>query len=458
MTVSSFVKARLPSSGAATTRGRFLVRQGSQARSAQSCAAEALSRCSATPSPRGLLVHRSFATAAAMPLKGTVVRESHERHGGKMVDFAGYALPVQYAGEGNKQALSIVDSVKWTRTKCSLFDVSHMCSIKWFGKDAAKFLETVTVADVQAMPNMKGGLSLLTLPSGGILDDTMLTRVDESAESSSPNYIYQVVNAGCATKDLAHLEMQLAAFVKKESADCAMEVHWDDRGLFALQGPAAAATLEKLSGQSLQSLPFGAAVWLPLCGEKCFVTRAGYTGEDGFEIFAPGKTVAANVWDQLVEAEDVRLAGLGVRDALRLEAGLCLYGHDLDESTTPIEASLAWTIAKSRRIGDRANFLGSDVILDQLNNKTDKKRRIGLLVEGPVPAREGMALVTDAGEKIGTVTSGRESPILNQKIAMGYLDKPFNKVGTKVKVQIRSKKADATVVKMPFVPTKYYKP
>lgn len=441
---------------------------------------------------------------------------------------------MQYAGE-SRQALSILDSVKWTRERCSLFDVSHMCSITWHGKDAAEFLELMTPADVQNMPLMKGGLSvifiaqtkrysplrvsdccnlsnwpsqqllhhraihkslsqLLPTPTGGILDDTMITKA-ASASSSCASFrpewrgehddhlIYQVVNAGCADKDLDHLKSHLKDFVTSKNKDCAMEIHWDERGLFALQGPQAQAVLDRfiqkhaiLGGSrllgddfDLSKVAFGAAFWLPLrSGASCFVTRGGYTGEDGFELFVPNvKSEAGIVWDELLEDDDVRLAGLGVRDALRLEAGLCLYGHDIDETTTPIEANLAWTIAKARRSGERANFLGADVILKQLHEKTDKKRRVGLIVEGPAPAREGMELVESGFSEasgssggvhvIGKITSGRESPILGQKIAMGYLDKPFNKIGTKVQVKIRSKRAEATVVKMPFVPTKYHK-
>ncbi|CAD7925484.1 unnamed protein product [Amoebophrya sp. A25] len=426
---------------------------------------------------------RYFAKTA---LKPTIVKDSHVAYGGKLVDFAGYALPVQYsssamnagdAAERNKHALSIVDSVKWTRESCSLFDVSHMCSLSWHGRDATEFLETMCVADVQALAPGQGGLSLLTSATGGIIDDTMITKLygggqeeeyflkqgtsiggDSVGNSSSTHdsCIYQVINAGCADKDLDHLKKHLETFTSS-GKDCRLRVHWDERGLFALQGPQAAGVLERLAKQSVAKFGFGSAFFLDLVGTPCLIARGGYTGEDGFEIFAP-KEVACQVWDGLLEDDAVRLAGLGVRDALRLEAGLCLYGHDIHEETTPVEASLLWTIAKTRRSGTRANFLGAEPVLKQVAEKSDSKRRVGLVVEGPVPAREGMDLLDPAsGNKIGVVTSGRESPVLGTKIAMGYLNKPFNKIGSSVKVKIRSKTADAKVVKMPFVETRYYK-
>lgn len=391
---------------------------------------------------------RNFST----DLKRTLTYEEHLKEGGKMVDFAGYAMPVQYEAKGSKHALSIIDSTKWTRESASLFDVSHMCSIRWTGKDAFDFVERVTTADVYGLPPMTGSLSVITNERGGVIDDTLVTKCNSKEHGE---HVYQVVNAGCAPKDLKHFEEELGKF----GGDVKMEVMWDNRGLFAIQGPKAAEVLQRLSPSTdLKSVPFGQCLWMTLEGAECLVSRCGYTGEDGFEVFVPG-SAAVPVWQLLSSQAEVRLAALGARDSLRLEAGLCLYGHELDEDTTPSEAGLSWVVPKARREGAKNKFIGSEEILAQLADKSRYKRlRAGLMPASGPPAREGAEIETLDGQVVGTVTSGSMSPCLKKNISIGYINKPHNKQGTDLQVVVRGKRYPAKVVKMPFVPTKYYKP
>jgi len=392
---------------------------------------------------------RPFASTAS--LKKTLVHAEHVEDGGKMVDFAGYSMPVQYTKTGGHHTLSIIESTKWTRESASLFDVSHMCSIRWTGKDAFDFVERVTTADVKGLGVMKGTLSVIPNERGGIIDDTMVTKCHSKEHGE---HVYQVVNAGCAPKDLKHFDEELGRF----GGDVKMEVMWDNRGLYALQGPKAVEVVQRLSSTDLSKVSFGESLWLTLEGAECLVSRCGYTGEDGVEIFVPGEA-AVKVWQRLKGEPEVRLAALGARDALRLEAGLCLYGHDLDEDITPSEAGLTWVVGKSRRdIAAKNPFVGAERILSQINDKTlVKKLRAGLLPTAGPPAREGAAIETTDGQRVGTVTSGTMSPVLRKNIAMGYIEKPFNKKDTRLQVVVRGRAFPATVSKMPFVPTKYYK-
>jgi len=383
-----------------------------------------------------------------LALKKTLVTSEHVAAGGKLVDFAGYGMPVQYEGKDNPHALSIIESCNWTRTNASMFDVSHMCSIFWRGKDAAKFLEKVTVLDVADLPKNQGSLSVIPAETGGILDDTMITKVDYGG---SDQYYYMVVNAGNGDVDLAHFKKVKETF----QGDVSMEVCWDNRGLFALQGPKAVDVVERLGKTNLKDMPFGETRFVELEGSKCIVSRCGYTGEDGFEIYVPGDG-AVKVWQKLQNEPEVRLAGLGARDSLRLEAGLCLHGHDIDTETTPVEGALSWTIGKRRRA--EGGFIGADIILPQLKEKSHTKLRVGFkaLGKGPV-AREGAEILVN-GKVEGKVTSGSQSPILRENIGMGYINKPHQKAGTKIELVVRNKKIPAVITKMPFVPTKYYKP
>jgi len=367
-----------------------------------------------------------------------------------MVDFAGYSMPVQY--KKGAHALSIIDSTKWTRESASLFDVSHMCSVRWLGKDAYDFVERVTTADVHGLKPNTGTLSVIPNAAGGVIDDTMVNKI---VSKEHGEHCYQVINAGCAPKDLKHFEEELGKF----GGDVKMEVLWDTRGLYALQGPKAVEVMQRLCRTTdLSKFAFGESRFLTLDGFECLVSRCGYTGEDGFELFVPGDG-AEQVWKTLRGEPEVRLAALGARDSLRLEAGLCLYGHDLDEDTTPIEAGLTWVVGKARRSGARANFIGAEKILAQINDKSlVKKLRAGLRPTSGPPAREGAIIETPDGQQVGTITSGSMSPTTRKNIAMGYIEKPFNKKGTELNVVVRGKKYPAVTCPMPFVPTKYYKP
>ncbi|WPT17487.1 Aminomethyltransferase [Picochlorum sp. SENEW3] len=378
---------------------------------------------------------RSFANDA--DLLKTPLYDFHVENGGKMVPFAGWSMPIQYKD-------SIMEATNHCRTHASLFDVSHMCGLTLKGKDAIKFLEGLVVGDINALADGTGTLSVFTNEKGGIIDDTVVTKVNG-------NEVYLVVNAGCREKDLAHLNKHLQAFTAK-GGDVTMDVH-DDRSLLALQGPEAAEVLQQHVKEDLSKLYFGMFTKIDIAGSPCFVTRTGYTGEDGFELSIPNADAVA-LAKALTSDSRVRLAGLGPRDSLRLEAGLCLYGNDLNEDITPVEAGLTWTIAKSRR--DACDFLGGDVIKKQLADGV-KQRRVGFVCKG-APARQHSDVITPEGQKVGEITSGAFSPCLKKNIAMGYVDKPFAKAGTELKVVVRGKASDAVVTKMPFVPVHYHKP
>ncbi|KAG9299589.1 hypothetical protein G9A89_020760 [Geosiphon pyriformis] len=382
---------------------------------------------------------KSFTSRYSTPaefLKKTVLYDFHVENGAKMVPFAGYSMPVQYQG------LGILASHLHTRENASLFDVSHMLQTRLTGKDRISFLEKLIVADIKSLPLGHSALSVFTNENGGIIDDTVICQRED--------HIYIVSNAACADKDLAHIHLHLAEF-QKNGGEAELNVI-EDHALVALQGPKAARALERLAGKSLEDLKFMTGRFMDLNGIHCHVTRSGYTGEDGFEISIPASG-AVPLAKSLLADPAVQLAGLGARDSLRLEAGLCLYGHDLDETTTPIEAGLGWTIGQRRR--QQGGFLGSDITIRDLR-EGPKRRRIGLIVEGS-PARENAEIYNLDEEAIGKVTSGIPSPSLKQNIAMGYVKNGFHKIGTWLQVKVRSRYQRAKVVKMPFVPPKYYK-
>ncbi|KAF9362218.1 hypothetical protein BGX34_006575 [Mortierella sp. NVP85] len=375
------------------------------------------------------------AAATGEALKKTVLHDYHVENGGKMVPFAGWSMPVQYSN------LSVGASHHWTRNNASVFDVSHMLATRITGKDRVKFFESITVADIENLPVGSSTLSVFTNENGGIIDDTIICKHEDS--------LYVVSNAGCADKDLAHIRAHLKAFQNK-GGDVDLKII-DDHSLVAIQGPKSASVLESLIGKSLQDLPFMDARFITIKGIDCHVARSGYTGEDGFEISVPNGDAVA-LTKLLVADPNVELAGLGARDSLRLEAGLCLYGHDLDETISPIEAGLTWTIGKRRRT--EGGFLGAATIQDQLKNGVTR-RRIGLLVEG-APAREG-AQVYSNGELVGKVTSGCPSPSIKKNVAMAYVKNGLHKSGTQLEVEVRGRKQKAVVTKMPFVPAGYHK-
>lgn len=368
-------------------------------------------------------------------LKKTPLYDFHLELGGKMVPFCGWSMPVQYKD-------GVLQSHLHTRQEASLFDVSHMLQFKVHGNDRVKFLESLVVADIQGLADNTGSLSLFTNNNGGIIDDLIINKTSE--------YLYVVSNAGCAEKDLKHLQGRLA---DSEELDVALEV-LEDKALLALQGPKAAKVLQSGIQGDLSKMFFMHTAEMELFGIKNVrVTRCGYTGEDGFEL-SVDQDRAVDLAKALLESKevDVKPAGLGPRDSLRLEAGLCLYGNDIDEDTTPVEAMLVWTIGKRRRA--LADFPGADVILKQIKEKA-KRKRVGLVSKGP-PARGGTAIFDDQGNKIGHVTSGCPSPSLKQNIAMAYVLTEFTKPGTNLLLEVYKKKVEAQVVKMPFLPTNYY--
>uniref|UniRef100_A0A672P5Z3 Aminomethyltransferase n=1 Tax=Sinocyclocheilus grahami TaxID=75366 RepID=A0A672P5Z3_SINGR len=374
-----------------------------------------------------------FNGPVGVALKKTPLYEFHRAQGGKMVEFAGWSMPVQYKD-------SHINSHMHTRQHCSIFDVSHMLQTKVYGRDGVKFIESLIVGDIVELKDNQGTLSLFTNAKGGIMDDLIVTKTDQG-------YLYVVSNAGCADKDSAHMQANkrqtyLEAFAS-ELFIC----------LFMLNaGPSMAQVLQKGVGDDLRKLTFMTSVLTPVFGiQGCRVTRCGYTGEDGVEISVPSGDVVS-LTEKLLADTEVKLAGLGARDSLRLEAGLCLYGNDIDETTTPVEASLVWTIGKRRR--QARDFPGADIIVPQIKAKTQRKR-VGLISTGP-PVRQHTPILSSDGRVIGEVTSGCPSPCLKQNVAMGYVEAGFSKVGTSIQVEVRKKVVPAVVSKMPFVPTKYY--
>uniref|UniRef100_A0A671PHE0 Aminomethyltransferase n=1 Tax=Sinocyclocheilus anshuiensis TaxID=1608454 RepID=A0A671PHE0_9TELE len=374
-------------------------------------------------------------TRNTVALKKTPLYEFHRAQGGKMVEFAGWSMPVQYKD-------SHINSHMHTRQHCSIFDVSHMLQTKVYGRDRVKFIESLIVGDIAELKDNQGTLSLFTNTKGGIMDDLIVTKTDQG-------YLYVVSNAGCADKDSAHMQARLQEF---KAAGHDVDLEFMDESLIALQGPSMAQVLQKGVGDDLRKLTFMTSVLTPVFGiQGCRVTRCGYTGEDGVEISVPSGDIVS-LTEKLLADSEVKLAGLGARDSLRLEAGLCLYGNDIDETTTPVEASLVWTIGKRRR--QARDFPGADIIVPQIKAKTQRKR-VGLISTGP-PVRQHTPILSSDGRVIGEVTSGCPSPCLKQNVAMGYVEAAFSKVGTSMQVEVRKKEVPAVVSKMPFVPTKYY--
>ncbi len=359
-----------------------------------------------------------------------------EELGGKMVPFAGYAMPVQFTP-------GIMAEHNWTRENCGLFDVSHMGQAYVCGRDNA-----ATIAALEAiMPGNLAGLapgeqrySLLLNADGGILDDLMVTR---SLNPADDGRIMLVVNAGFKTEDFAYIAANLPSGITLEQAP--------DKALIALQGPKAAAVMAPLCADA-GAMVFMQARNTQIGGIDCHITRSGYTGEDGWEISVAGDR-AEDLARLLLENEAVQSIGLGARDSLRLEVGLCLSGHDFDASRTPIEAGLAWAVPKVRR--ERADFPGAAKILQQLADGVPQKR-VGIRPLGRAPAREGTHIHL-GGEHVGEITSGGFGPTLGGPVAMGYVRADLSAPGTAIELMVRGKAHPAEVAKMPFVPQNYYR-
>ena len=369
------------------------------------------------------------------PLLKTPLHALHLELGARMVPFAGYDMPVQYP-------LGVMKEHQHTRDQAGLFDVSHMGQIRLTGAGAAKALETLVPVDIIDLPVGMQRYAMFTNDNGGILDDLMVANLGNDE-------LFLVVNAACKDQDLAHLRAHIGA-------QCSIEPLFEARALLALQGPAAVTVLARLA-PDVAKMTFMQFQRVTLLGVDCFVSRSGYTGEDGFEISVPAAD-AEKLARALLAEPEVAAIGLGARDSLRLEAGLCLYGHDMNTETTPIEASLLWAISKVRRAdGARAGgFPGAESVFAQQQGGV-KHKRVGLLPQERTPVREGAEIVNEAGENIGAVCSGGFGPTLGAPLAMGYLDSAYVALDTPVWAIVRGKKVPLLVSKMPFVPQRYYR-
>jgi aminomethyltransferase len=366
-------------------------------------------------------------------LSRTPLHTLHLELGGKMVPFAGYEMPVQYP-------TGILKEHNHTRTKAGLFDVSHMGQVRLSGANAAAALESLVPMDIIDLAVNRQRYAFFTNDRGGILDDLMVT--------NGGDHLFVVVNAACKMQDIEHMQTHI-------SSRCQVEP-LTDRALLALQGPEASTALGRLEPE-VTKMPFMTTAKVMLAGVECWVSRSGYTGEDGYEISIPAEKAEALARLLLAQPE-VAPIGLGARDSLRLEAGLCLYGHDIDTTTTPVEASLTWALSKARRSdGARpGGFPGAEIILRQLQVGVTRKR-VGLTPKERVPVREGAELIDEAGRIVGKVTSGGFGPTLNAPVAMGYVETSLSPVGTKLAAVVRGKPTPVEVAKMPLVPQRYYR-
>jgi aminomethyltransferase len=363
----------------------------------------------------------------------TPLHALHLELGARMVPFAGYDMPVQYPA-------GLMAEHRWCRESAALFDVSHMGQLRLEGDDAAAALESLMPVDVVDLPAGKQRYGLFTNVQGGLLDDLMITRREAD--------LLVIVNAACKDADTKHL-------ITNIGHRCTV-IALPDRALLALQGPKAVTALTRLNAD-VAKLTFMTGAAFELEGADCFVTRSGYTGEDGFEISVPAEHAVALARKLLGEPE-VKPAGLGARDTLRLEAGLCLYGHDINDTTTPVEAALTWAIQKVRRPGGAraGGYPGTAAIEQQLASGAMTKR-VGLVGLERVPVREGAAIHDAHGRKIGHVTSGTLAPTVNQPIAMAYLGVDHAKPQHEVYADVRGKRVPMRVCPMPFNPTNYYR-
>ncbi len=372
-------------------------------------------------------------TPEAEPLSRTPLHALHVELGARMVPFAGYDMPVQYPA-------GILAEHTACRTAAALFDVSHMGQLRLEGGDAAAALETLVPVDVQGLAVGKQRYAFFTNDAGGILDDLMITRRESD--------LLLVVNAACKAADTAHLQQHIGARCRIiPMPECA---------LLALQGPLAVDALARLA-PGVRALTFMTGGAFTLEGAECYLTRSGYTGEDGFEISVPAEA-AERVARALLAQPEVQPAGLGARDTLRLEAGLCLYGHDIDTTTTPVEAGLTWAIQKVRRAGgERAGgYPGAAVVDAQLAGGAARKR-VGLVGLDRVPVREGAPLGLADGRAVGRVTSGTVGPTVKQPIAMAWLETALATAGTEVFAEVRGKRVPMRVSAMPFAPHRYHR-
>ncbi len=360
----------------------------------------------------------------------------HRAHGARMVEFAGYHMPVQYEG--------VMAEHLWTRESAGLFDVSHMGQLTFTGEGVVAALEALMPADIARLAMNRARYSLLLADNGGILDDLMLTRRPGDASSGSGDSIYMVVNGATKYDDIGHMIEHLPDEVTLNLME--------DHALLAVQGPKAVAAVARLI-PGVEALVFMHAARFEWQRHDLWISRSGYTGEDGVEISVPADAVEA-LADALCAEPEVKPIGLGARDSLRLEAGLPLYGHDLDEDTTPVMADLGFALFKRRR--EAADFPGAERILLERENGPIAKR-VGLLIEGRQPVREGAIVVDADGSDVGKVTSGGFAPTIGAPIAMAYVPLAMAAPGTVIQLTQRGKVHSATVTTLPFVPHRYFR-
>jgi len=385
------------------------------------------------------------ASAPESELLKTPLHALHLELGARMVPFAGYSMPVQYPA-------GLMAEHKHTRAAAGLFDISHMGQLRLSGPDAAAAFETLMPVDVIDLPAGKQRYGLLLDDQGGILDDLMFFNEGNGS-------LFVIVNGACKVADIAHIQQKIGQRCQVQPLP--------GQALLALQGPQAAATLARLA-PGIERFVFMTGGAVQIGGIDAFVTRSGYTGEDGFEISVAAKDAEALARLLLAQPE-VKPIGLGARNSLRLEAGLCLYGSDIDTSTTPVEASLNWAIQKVRRTGGAraGGFPGAEKILAQLvaatgaaghlDHDTLKRRRVGLVALERIPVRDGTPLQSFEGQDIGQVTSGLLGPTADRPVAMGYVATAFAEPGTRVQAIVRGKPVPMEVSTLPFVPTRYYR-
>ena len=368
-------------------------------------------------------------TEPSESLKKTPLHALHVELGGKMVPFAGYDMPVQYPA-------GILKEHQHTRARAGLFDVSHMGQVRLTGDNAAAALETLVPGDIKGLGERRMRYTLFLNETGGILDDLMVTNAGD--------HLFLVVNAARKEHDVAHLTERLKGRAEVELLD--------DLALMALQGPDAAGVLARFVPEAAD-MKFMSYLPATFDGVPVVLTRSGYTGEDGYEISCD-KADAEAIARALLAQPEVEPIGLGARDSLRLEAGLCLYGHDIDETTTPVEAALEWALSKRRRA--EGGFPGAEIVLAQLQSGA-QRRRVGIRPDGRQPAREHTEIVDEAGNRLGEVTSGGFGPTANGPVAMGYVDIGRAAVDTPLTLMVRGKPLAAKVAAMPFVPQRYYR-
>lgn len=378
---------------------------------------------------------RTDLSADTTALLNTPLNALHLELGARMVPFAGYSMPVQYP-------MGLMAEHIHTRSEAGLFDVSHMGQLRLVGTDAAAAFESLMPVDVIDLPVGKQRYGLLLTDEGNIIDDLMF--VNRGAD------IFVIVNGACKVNDIAHIQGRIGA-------KCQV-IPMPERALLALQGPKAVDALSRMV-PGVEKLVFMTGASFDWQGADLFITRSGYTGEDGFEISVHNDQADLFARALLAQAE-VKPIGLGARNSLRLEAGLCLYGNDIDTSTTPVEAGLNWAIQKVRRTGGAraGGFPGADIVLGQLDgSRSLTRKRVGLIAQERVPVREHVELQNTQGVKIGEVSSGLLGPSANVPVAMGYVDVASASLGTVVNAMVRGKAVPMTVSAMPFVPNRYYR-